>query len=122
MLSKHHPPSSNVIQFNYYIEDPWSKLKEGDFMKLAANVKPVGYLKENADEIVRTLSERGGPLIITRDGEAKAVVQDIEEFERTQETLALLKILSLGRKQIEEGRVRPSAEVTSALRENLILM
>jgi len=91
-------------------------------MKLAANVKPVGYLKENADEIVRTLSERGGPLIITRDGEAKAVVQDIEEFERTQETLALLKILSLGRKQIEEGRVRPAAEVTSALRENLILM
>jgi prevent-host-death family protein len=91
-------------------------------MKLAANVKPVGFLKENADEIVRTLSERGGPLIITRDGEAKAVVQDIEEFERTQETLALLKILSLGRKQIEEGRVRPAAEVTSALRENLIQM
>ena len=91
-------------------------------MKLAANVKPVGYLKENADEIVRTLSERGGPLIITRDGEAKAVVQDIEEFERTQETLAPLKILSLGRKQIEEGRVRPAAEVTSALRENLIQM
>jgi len=91
-------------------------------MKLAANVKPVGYLKENADEIVRTLSERGGPLIITRDGEAKAVVQNIGEFERTQETLALLKILSLGRKQIEEGRVRPAAEVTSALRENLIQM
>ena len=91
-------------------------------MKLAANVKPVGYLKENADEIVRTLSERGGPLIITRDGEAKAVVQDIDEFERIQETLALLKILSLGRKQIEEGRVRPAAEVTSALRENLIQM
>ena len=88
-------------------------------MKLAANVKPVGYLKENADEIVRTLSERGGPLIITRDGEAKAVVQDIEEFERTQETLALLKILSLGRKQIEEGRVRPAAEVVFELRESL---
>lgn len=88
-------------------------------MKLAPNVKPVGYLKENADEIVRTLSERGGPLIITRDGEAKAVVQDIEEFERTQETLALLKILSLGRKQIEEGRVRPAAEVVSELRVNL---
>lgn len=88
-------------------------------MKLAANVKPVGYLKENADEIVRTLSERGGPLIITRDGEAKAVVQDIEEFERTQETLALLKILSLGRKQIEEGRVRPAAEAVSELRESL---
>ena len=63
-------------------------------MKLATNVKPVGYLQENADEIVRTLSERGEPLIITRDGEAKAVVQDIAEYERTQQTLALLKILS----------------------------
>ncbi|MBL3539463.1 type II toxin-antitoxin system Phd/YefM family antitoxin [Aminivibrio sp.] len=88
-------------------------------MKLAANVKPVGYLKENADEIVRTLSERGGPLIITRDGEAKAVIQDIKEFERTQETLTLLKILSLGRKQIEEGRVRQAAEVVFELRESL---
>ena len=48
-------------------------------MRLATNVKSVGYLQENADEIVRTLSERGEPLIITREGEAKAVVQDIAE-------------------------------------------
>ena len=70
-------------------------------MRLSANVKSVGYLQENTDEIIRTLSERGEPLIITREGEAKAVVQDIAEYERTQQTLALLKILSLGRCQIE---------------------
>ena len=88
-------------------------------MRLSANVKSVGYLQENTDEIIRTLSERGEPLIITREGEAKAVVQDIAEYERTQQTLALLKILSLGRRQIEEGRVRPAAEVVSAIREGL---
>ena len=88
-------------------------------MNLATNVKPVGYLQENADEIVRTLSERGEPLIITRDGEAKAVVQDIAEYERTQQTLALLKILSLGRRQIEEGKVRPAEEVFASLRKGL---
>ena len=88
-------------------------------MRLSANVKSVGYLQENTDEIIRTLSERGEPLIITREGEAKAVVQDIAEYERTQQTLALLKILSLGRRQIEEGRVRPAAEVFSSIREDL---
>ena len=88
-------------------------------LNLATNVKPVGYLQENADEIVRTLSERGEPLIITRDGEAKAVVQDIAEYERTQQTLALLKILSLGRRQIEEGKVRPAGEVFASLRKGL---
>ena len=79
----------------------------------------MGYLQENTDDIIRTLSERGEPLIITREGEAKAVVQDIAEYERTQQTLALLKILSLGRRQIEEGRVRPAAEVVSSIREGL---
>ena len=59
-------------------------------MRLSANVKSVGYLQENTDEIIRTLSERGEPLIITREGEAKAVVQDIAEYERTQQALALL--------------------------------
>lgn len=88
-------------------------------MRLTANVKSVGYLQENADEIIRTLSERGEPLVITLEGEAKAVVQDIAEYERTQQTLALLKILALGRCQIEEGRVHSAAEVFSSIREGL---
>jgi len=88
-------------------------------LNLATNVKPVGYLQENADEIVRTLSERGEPLIIICDGEAKGVVQDTAEYERTQQTLAFLKIFSLGRRQIEEGKVRPVEEVFSSLRISL---
>jgi PHD/YefM family antitoxin component YafN of YafNO toxin-antitoxin module len=57
------------------------------------------------------------PLIITQNGEAKVVIQDIESYEKTLETMALLKILALGNRQIEEGKVQPAADVIKQLRE-----
>jgi PHD/YefM family antitoxin component YafN of YafNO toxin-antitoxin module len=62
------------------------------------------------------LAERREPMLITQNGEAKAVIQDIASYEETQETLALLKILALGNREVEEGRVRPLAEVVRRLR------
>lgn len=59
-----------------------------------------------ASEVGRTLGERGEPLVITQNGEAKVVLQDIDSFEKTQETVALLKILALGNRQIESDRSR----------------
>lgn len=88
-------------------------------MKLSNQVKPISYLKAHAAEVARTLSEGGEPLVITQNGEAKLVVQDIESFEQTQETMALLKILALGSRQIEEGRTQPASEVVSRLRQSL---
>ncbi len=85
-------------------------------MKLSNRIKPISYLKANAAEIVRNLPEQGEPLIITQNGEAKAVMQDIESFEQTQESMALLKILALGMNQVEEGNVEPAAEVVQRLR------
>jgi len=58
-------------------------------------------------------------LIITQNGEAKAVIQDIASYERAQETVALLKILAIGDRQIEDGRVRATREVVNDLRERL---
>ena len=66
---------------------------------------------------MRNLGERGGPLFITQNGEAKVVIQDIESYEQTQETMALLKILALGARQVEEGKVQSSADVVKGLRE-----
>lgn len=86
-------------------------------MKLSSQIKPISYLKAHAAEIVRNIGERREPLVITQNGEAKAVIQDIESYEQTQETMALLKILALGSRQIEEGRVQPAAEVFRRLRE-----
>ena len=86
-------------------------------MKLSSQIKPISYLKAHAAEIVRSLGEQGEPLVITQNGEAKVVMQDIESYEQTQETMALLKILALGTRQVEEGKVQPSADVIKGLRE-----
>ncbi len=85
-------------------------------MKLSSRIKPISYLKAHASEIVRTLGEQGEPLVITQNGEAKVVLQDIDSFEKTQETIALLKILALGNRQIEAGRVEPATDVIARLR------
>jgi len=80
-------------------------------MKLSNQIKPISYLKAHAAEIVRNLGEQREPLIITQNGEAKVVMQDIESYEKTQETMALLKILALGNRQLEEGKVQPAEDV-----------
>jgi PHD/YefM family antitoxin component YafN of YafNO toxin-antitoxin module len=67
--------------------------------------------------VVRGLAEQREPLVITQNGEAKVVIQDIRSYEETQETLALLKILALGNRQIEEGKVQPAADVITRLRK-----
>jgi prevent-host-death family protein len=86
-------------------------------MKLSSRIKPISYLKAHAAEIVRTLNEYGEPLVITQNGEAKVIIQDIESYEQTQETMALLKILALGTRQIGEGKVQPAKDVIKRLRE-----
>jgi prevent-host-death family protein len=80
-------------------------------------VKPISYVKANAADLIRELKENGEPLVITQNGEATAVMQDVASYEATQETLALLKILALGRRQVEEGRTVPADEVFRRLRK-----
>jgi len=85
-------------------------------MKLTTQIKPISYLKTHAAEIVRNMGVRGEPLIITQNGEAKVVIQDIESFEKTLETMALLKILALGNRQVEAGKVELASAVIKRLR------
>ena len=86
-------------------------------MKLSDQIKPISYLKAHAAEIIRHLGDKGEPLIITQNGEAKIVIQDIKSFEKTQETLALLKILALGSRQVEQGKVVSVSDAISRLRQ-----
>ena len=86
-------------------------------MKLSSRIKPISYLKAHAAEIVRELADRQEPIIITQNGEAKAVMQDIASYEQTQEALALLKILALGDRQIETSRLRSASEAIAEVRE-----
>ena len=86
-------------------------------MKLSSQIKPISYLKAHAAEIVRNMGDQGAPFVITQNGEAKVVLQDIESYEQTQQAVALLKILALGMRQIEEGRVLPARDVIKRLRK-----
>jgi len=86
-------------------------------MKLSRQIRPISYLKAHAAEIVRNLAEQQEPMVITQNGEAKVVIQDIKSYEQNQQTMALLKILALGMRQVEEGNVLPAENVIKRLRE-----
>jgi prevent-host-death family protein len=88
----------------------------GARMKYSTRIKPISYMKANAAEIIRDLANQREPLVITQNGEAKAVMQDVATYEETQETMALLKILALGNRQIEDGKVVPAALAIKRLR------
>lgn len=84
-------------------------------MKLSTNVKPISYLKSHAAEIVKEITETREPLLITQNGISSLVVQDVVSYEQTQQTMALLKIIAVGRRQIEQGQVKPMSEVFAEL-------
>ena len=86
-------------------------------MKLSTHIRPISYLKAHAAEVIRDLADQGEPMIITQNGEAKVVIQDVRSYEETQEAIALLKILALGNQQIQDGKVHSSADVLSRLRK-----
>jgi prevent-host-death family protein len=95
----------------------WTKFgPHGGFMRYSSQIKPISYLKANAAEILATLGEQRQPLVITQNGEAKAVLQDVGSYEATQETLALLKLLALGQQEVTAGKVKPLSDVVARLR------
>jgi prevent-host-death family protein len=89
-------------------------------MKYSTRIRPISYLKANATEVLRQLAEQREPLVITQNGEAKAVIQDVASFEQTQETLALLKILALGNRQIERGETVRAEDAVRRLRDSRV--
>lgn len=85
-------------------------------MRYSSQVKPISYLKANAAEVLARLVEQREPLVITQNGEAKAVLQDVASYEATQETLALLKVLALGQQEVAAGKMKPLFDVVARLK------
>jgi prevent-host-death family protein len=84
-------------------------------MKFSTQVKPISYLKSHAAEIVKTISESREPMLITQNGEAKLVVMDVRSYEEQEQTSALLKMLALGNREIEQGQFRAAKDVFAKL-------
>jgi len=76
-------------------------------MKLSETVKPISYLKAHASEILRDVSNNRKTMVITQNGEAKVILQDVKIYEEMQDSLALLKILALSTKSKEKKKYKP---------------
>ena len=72
-------------------------------MRYSTQIKPISYVKANAAELLDRITEEREPIIITQNGEARAVLMDVHSYEEMQETLALLQFLAIGEKQVERG-------------------
>lgn len=75
-------------------------------MRYSESIKPISYLKTHASEVIRDVVENQKTMLITHNGEAKVVLQDVKVYERTQESIALLKILALSGRNISKGNYK----------------
>ncbi len=85
-------------------------------MQLQSSIKPISWLKNNAKQLIESVVETGNPMVITQNGEAKAIVMDVREYDQMQQSLALLRLLAEGTADLEAGRVRDSDAVFDDLR------
>jgi prevent-host-death family protein len=85
-------------------------------MRYSTQIKPISYLKSHAAEVFANLVQEREPLVITQNGEAKAVLQDVASYEQTQETLALLKVLAIGHSDVQANKLKPLGQVVKRLR------
>jgi prevent-host-death family protein len=82
-------------------------------------IKPISYLKTHASEVIREVSNNQKTMIITQNGEAKVILQDIKLYEQTQQSLAMLKILALSNKSLKEGKIKPITDAFQDLRKRI---
>ncbi len=88
-------------------------------MQYSTSIKPISFLKTHASEVIRVVSASRGTMIITHNGEAKVIVQDVHLYEETQESLALLKILAQSSQSIEQGRYKPASQSFALIRQQI---
>jgi len=88
-------------------------------VKISTDIKPVTYLKSRAKDMLEQVNETHRPIVITQNGEPRAVLQDTESYENMRNTIGLLKLISLGEEDIRKGQSRPQDEVFSDLEKLL---
>jgi prevent-host-death family protein len=88
-------------------------------MALHDHIKPISYLKANAAKIATELKDDGEAYIITQNGEPAMVVQSMEEYERKENTIAMLQLINQGERDIAAGNVQVADSVFADVRKQL---
>lgn len=79
-------------------------------------IKPISYVKTNAADMMNFVNEKKEPLIITQNGESRAVLIDVESYQQMKDAFNLLKLIQLSDTDVQAGRTKPAKEVFSNLR------
>jgi prevent-host-death family protein len=88
-------------------------------MNIAEDIKPITHLKSKAADLLNQINETHRPVIITQNGEPRAVLQDPESYENMRNAIGLLKLISLGEEDVRNGRTKPQEEVFTKIRNVL---
>jgi prevent-host-death family protein len=88
-------------------------------MNITSDIKPVTYLKSRAADLLNQINDTHRPVIITQNGEPRAVLQDTESYENMRNAIGILKVLSQGESDIKNGEIKSQAEVFNAIESSL---
>ena len=88
-------------------------------INLVADIKPISYIKTNAADMMKYVTERRNPIVITQNGEAKAVLVDVKTYQETQDAFALLNLIKIAEKDIQNGDYESLENVFSDLRKEI---
>ena len=88
-------------------------------MRYSTQIKPISYVKAHAAELIERINTEREPIVITQNGEAKAVLVDVRSYEEAQETMAMLQILAIGKKQVEEEQTLTPHDVAARIRKRI---
>ncbi len=88
-------------------------------MQIVDDIKPVTYLKSKTADVLKYINETHRPMIITQNGEAKAVIQDPKSYQDMRNALAMMKLLSFSEEDIRNGNLHSEEDVFNAVEELL---
>jgi len=89
-------------------------------MKIKEDIKPISYLKSRSADLISQINETHRPVIITQNGEPRAVIQDAESYEKTMNSLNLMRILANGEKAVQKGDTLKQEDLFRQINENLL--
>jgi prevent-host-death family protein len=84
-------------------------------MNISTDIRPVSYLKSKSADLLKQINDTRRPVIITQNGEPKAVLQDPKSYESMRNAIGMLKLISQGEEDIKKGKTRTQEEVFEKL-------
>lgn len=85
----------------------------------ASDIKPITYMKTHSAELIEAVNKKRSPIVITQNGAPRAVVMDVESYERIQDALILLKLISQSEEDFRKGRWISHAQMEQEVQKRL---